>query len=237
VNTGPLQYHRIILLRSPPGTATCRDALACARAWSEVPEEGALMVFFHGRGVEHAAGRCAACWRELSEWHRATLAVCSGSWARRFGTPPEPPFELSSLVTFWNQAADARQTVCFGESVPPAPQGCSDRVAATGSGRNKSGWKIVIASGPADPGSREILELVLAGATLELDLEVIFAGPGRAHLQDKFFAPFRQLTDHELARISVLGPQNVALPASVGIANPACLDEAAGQSPAGVFFL
>jgi len=194
------------------------------------------MVFFHGRGVEHAAGRCAAFWRELSEWHHATLAVCSGSWARRFGTPPEPPFELSSLVTFWNQAAEARQTVCFGEAEPPALQGCSGRVAATGSGRNKSGWKVVITSGPADPGSREMLELVLAGATLELDLEVIFAGPGRAHLNDELFAPFRQLTDHELARVSVLNPGDAALPVNVGVVEQSQLDEAA-ECSSGMLYL
>lgn len=106
-------YHRILLLRAAPGTEPSRAAEAQARRWCE--QEGIrVLIFFHGAGVMHADSSCAARWRCLAEWHEADLAVCSGSWARRHGEPPVRPFELSSLVAFWNQVTDAEEIACFG---------------------------------------------------------------------------------------------------------------------------
>ncbi len=62
-------------------------------------------------------------------------------------------------------------------------------------------WLIVISTAPAEPDSREMLELVLAGAALDCPLAVVFFGPGVAHLEPECFRPWRQLIDFDLARV------------------------------------
>lgn len=72
-------------------------------------------------------------------------------------------------------------------------------------------WVIVVRSAPDDPGSSEMLELVLAGATLELDLAVVFAGAGNGHLHPGAFAPWRQLLDYSLAAVHSTGRRSAAI--------------------------
>jgi hypothetical protein len=108
-----LQYHRILLIRAAPGGESSRRGEACARAWAEAGT-GGVLVFFHGEGVAHAAGEPSAAWRRLAGWHGVALAVCSGSWSRRYDEAPSEPFELSSLARFWDQALSATDVRCFG---------------------------------------------------------------------------------------------------------------------------
>lgn len=68
---------------------------------------------------------------------------------------------------------------------------------------NASRWVIVVAATPAEPGSREMLELVLAAAALNIDLAVVFRGPGVAHLEVERFRSWRQLIDFGLAEVCV----------------------------------
>jgi hypothetical protein len=89
--------------------------LACARAeqWRELGS--GLLVFFHGQGVDHAAqSEASARWRRLGGWHGVVLAVCTGSWSRRYQSPPAEPFLLSSLTGFWNHAIEADRVECYG---------------------------------------------------------------------------------------------------------------------------
>lgn len=76
-------------------------------------------------------------------------------------------------------------------------------------------WVIVVGAEPAEPGSREMLELILAGATLELRLVVVFEGRGCAHLEPDVFAPWRQLIDFELAELRARGSRLALVPAGV----------------------
>lgn len=78
-----------------------------------------------------------------------------------------------------------------------------------------SAWVIVVACEPSDPDSREMLELVLAGATLELELVVVFEGLGREHLEPDAFGPWRQLIDFDLAVLRVRRPRSVLIPSGV----------------------
>jgi len=66
-------------------------------------------------------------------------------------------------------------------------------------------WLIRITSPPAEPDSREMLELVLAGASLDVPLVVVFAGDGRRHLDEAAFAAWRQLVDFGLAKVVAEG--------------------------------
>lgn len=64
-------------------------------------------------------------------------------------------------------------------------------------------WVIVIGAAPSEPDSREMLELVLAGATLDCPMVVVFRGAGAAHLEHRRFEPWQQLVDFSLAEVFV----------------------------------
>lgn len=76
-------------------------------------------------------------------------------------------------------------------------------------------WVIVVASAPREPDSREMLELVLAGATLEAEIVVVFEADGLGHLEPEPFAPWRQLIDFGLAGIRARRSGEALLPAGV----------------------
>lgn len=93
-------------------------------------------------------------------------------------------------------------------------------------------WVVIISTEPEEPDSREMLELVLAGATLELPLVVVFLQAGSRHLIEPAFTPFRQLVDFELARLRACEPVSEVLPAGVSAMDrdelERCCDQAAG---------
>lgn len=60
-------------------------------------------------------------------------------------------------------------------------------------------WLITISATPDRADGREMLELVLAGASLDLAIDVVFCGPGAGYLYGEPARPWRQLTDHRLA--------------------------------------
>ncbi len=76
-------------------------------------------------------------------------------------------------------------------------------------------WVIVVALAPSEPESREMLELVLAGATLEVDLVVVFERAGLAHLEPDAIAPWRQLIDFDLAELRARRPAAELMPVGV----------------------
>lgn len=81
-------------------------------------------------------------------------------------------------------------------------------------------WVVVVAVAPEETASREMLELVLAGATLELDMVVVFEGAGCGHLEPEAIAPWRQLIDFDLAELRARRPESSLMPYGV-----AALDE------------
>lgn len=86
-------------------------------------------------------------------------------------------------------------------------------------------WVIVVSTAPREPDSREMLELVLAGATLEVELVVVFEGAGCGHLEPEAIAPWRQLIDFDLARLRALEPGSDLVPAGVSIVGPEQFDD------------
>jgi len=77
------------------------------------------------------------------------------------------------------------------------------------------GWVIIVALPPSEPESREMLELVLAGATLDVELVVVFDGAGCGHLEPEAFAPWRQLVDFDLADLRAHDAGTELLPGGV----------------------
>lgn len=86
-------------------------------------------------------------------------------------------------------------------------------VSVSGMARNR--WVIVVGAPPREPDSREMLELVLAGATLEVDLVVVFENAGCEHLEPELIAPWRQLIDFDLAELRARRPESTLMPAGV----------------------
>lgn len=62
-------------------------------------------------------------------------------------------------------------------------------------------WVIAISQAPGRPDSEEMLEFVLAGVSLEVDILVIFCGAGVEHVVGEAARPWRQLTDLGLASV------------------------------------
>ena len=58
---------------------------------------------------------------------------------------------------------------------------------------------------PEQQDARELLELVLAGASLGLELDVVFEEMAVAFLESESARPWRQLLDHDLARLWYCG--------------------------------
>lgn len=86
-------------------------------------------------------------------------------------------------------------------------------------------WVIVIGVEPREPDSREMLELVLAGATLEVDMIVVFEGEGCGHLEPEAIAPWRQLVDFDLAPLRARQPAPNLLPAGVSMIGESEFDQ------------
>lgn len=74
-------------------------------------------------------------------------------------------------------------------------------------------YVIVLASQGDASFWRELLELVLAGASLDLDLVVVFKPEGLDSLRrhDSEYRAWRQLVDHQLAPVRVLRRPDTAL--------------------------
>jgi hypothetical protein len=186
----PTDDNSIMLVGSAPlsgaPTSAVNDATQALRECT-----GEVVVFFHGSGVDHATAAHSGPWLALSGLSRLKLEVCSAAWQRRHARTPPAPFVVSSLVRFWHRVAKGYRIV--GQA------GCASRNTAL-----DSPWVIRIDSRPAEPDSREVLEVVLAGASLELPIAVVFTGEGRRHLIGGQVRQWRQLVDFELARCHVL---------------------------------
>lgn len=67
-----------------------------------------------------------------------------------------------------------------------------------------------IEAAPDGFSERELLEMALAAASLELDLVLVFAGPGLDQVTGQGARAWRQFVDHELARLYWLGHEALA---------------------------
>jgi hypothetical protein len=178
-------HNLILLIRTPPGGPD--DAFGAPPVAAALGPVGAeAVVFFHGPGVEHAFGEARAAWAPLAD-SGARLEVCSAAWQRRHDGALEPPFMLSTLVRFWNRLARGYRVV--------------DLQGESGAVRGDAFWLVVVSAEPAEPDGREMLELVLAGASLELPLAVLFQGAGCRHLVGETARGWRQLVDYEMAAL------------------------------------
>lgn len=178
----PCAYNSVLLVQAcladPSSKALRQQAMKLLAEGA-----GRILVFFHAEAAA-LGGDEERGWARLAGSADISLAVCQAARARRVASAPEAPFEVSSLVRFWDAVLRSQWL--------HAPQRC-----AVGSG----GFVIRLAHQVAEPEAREYLELVLAGASLELDLVVLFESDGLGLLAEERARPWGQLVDHGLARL------------------------------------
>jgi len=159
------------------------------RLWDfpAAPEDSSNLVFLHGDAVESADRLKTLAVRS----HAASFQVCRTSWCRRHpGRAPAPPFELSTLTRLIASiAAGAGRVDSDGLSGACCSQGSGD-----------GGYLLEIAFAPDSPRqAEETVEWLLAAASLELDVRVLFSAGGLAHLRGEFAPAWRQFIDFDLA--------------------------------------
>ncbi len=175
----------IFLIRAAPGSTSAVATQRAIRATSAVPSR-AVTVFFHGEAVAAARGP-AADWGGHHQSTAVQLLVCQAAWTRRFDDEPAAGFRTSSLVEFWTHVLAADQVGSVGDEA--LSESCVLRIRDISSDRDAT----------------EMLEIVLAGASLEIDLDVLFEAEAVAFLGAKPARKWRQLVDHGLATIWYVG--------------------------------
>jgi hypothetical protein len=182
-------YNTVILVRSGLDQA---DAIELRTLAGRMIESGhrPLLIFFHAEAaaLDDAGERRA--WASLADAGGVTLAVCRAARGRRSNAPLPAPFQDSSLVQFWASVLAARQLV----APKPGPV-------------KPGGLLLRMSRAMAQFEARDCLELVLAAASLDLDLVVWFEGAGLSLLEGPEARGWLQLLDHGLARLVVARDQ------------------------------
>ncbi len=173
--TSRAHYTRTLLLR-----VRTDDAVE-ARIAELAASEDSVLIFLHGPAIEGLAAD-RANHPILIDRPDFALAVCSAGWQRRTDREPPPPWQLMSLAQFWHaldrstgeQAGKGRYLI----DIQHDPQ------------RNERDWQ-------------ELLELVLAGAALDLDLIATLTPEAQRALRACSTArrAWQQLSDHRLATL------------------------------------
>jgi hypothetical protein len=178
-------YNRVMLVQADLAEPLVRAQLQQARDLLATGQ-GPLLVFFHARAAALEERGQVLAWAGLAAAHRddLSLAVCQAARSRRVDAAPPAPFRTSTLVRFWAAALGAT------ELLAPHPV-----AVQTG------GVLLRIRRAADPPESRELLELVLAAASLELDVVVCFEAEALSMLAGEQGAGWFQLRDHELARM------------------------------------
>lgn len=206
----------LLLVRADPESALVEPALVRAEELAGNANH-TLVVFFHGPAVVLAAADARERWLALAGPGNARLWLCSAAWQRRCQATPGSGFEVSSLVRFWQEALVCERIECFGsgKSGAPGDAECTRRAKH----RQSESFIVRVAIAPTATDAREVLELVLAGASLDIDLAVVFEGPGLGFLSPPWVRGWRQLVDFELATLYYRSGNDSVDPSS-GLAQP-----------------
>lgn len=167
-----------------------------------------VQVFLHGPAVgEWLIGDQDGLWA-LADEPQVRVGVCQAAWQRLIQhqrAPIDPPYPTMSLIAIWDAMGQATLVSCFGWGQWPAhwPAGPSldatlERVTAE---QKAPAYGVMIAYGPSSADRDSLLEWVLAGAALELDLVVAFVSEGVSELEDEPAKRWAQVRDHDLAKV------------------------------------
>lgn len=161
-------------------------------AWRDLAAPGC--VFLHGDGVAWA---CQA-------GHQAELLICSASWQRRFGRQPPASGVLASLMMFWTRSQASGRLISRDRQIDQW-QGEPGRAA----------WQLRYLGDESALARREALELVMAGASLDLDITVLLDPAAWRSFEAEDWQGWQQLTDHQLACLQCLARADDPIPPGI----------------------
>ncbi len=150
-------------------------------------------VFLHGDGVS---------WAQRSGLD-ANLLICSASWQRRFGQQQPASGTLGSLMVFWARALLAERMY--------SSAGQSD----VRKGDRSLPWLLRYRGDESSLARREALELVMAGASLDLKLALVLERPAWSSFSEDDWQSWKQLTDHQLADLYCRARPDDSLPPGI----------------------
>ncbi|MEN1729656.1 MAG: hypothetical protein AAGJ52_14565 [Pseudomonadota bacterium] len=177
-----------MMVRAKPGLNDEQGRLEFLR-----DQDRPLLVFLHSDAVD-AVRDPDSPWMDLKDMDDVDLAVCAAAWARREGDQPPPGVLTSSLIRFWSAQLASWALTDGGDVSGPV--------------------RILIDQPQSALGWKEALEVLLAAATLEIPLDVVFSTAAWESMQSRTDtrAAWRQLTDFDLASLRVAGGDGEADP-------------------------
>lgn len=181
------RYNSVLLVQAGLDTPPARRQLELLQRRSG-SAEAPILAFFHSAAAALDPPEPLQAWADLATESDIDLAVCQSARARRVDSPPPAPWLASTLVRFWSSVLTARN-LGAPEWGPVRSGGVLVRLSHSLAARE---W-------------RERLELVLAAASLDLDVIVAFEGDALANLTGEDLRGWGQLRDHGLARMVTTG--------------------------------
>ncbi len=197
---------QVVVVRVPEDHPNFVHACECIA--QGVKKGYSVQVFLHGPAVGEWLMGDRDGLRALANEPQVRVGVCQAAWqrlVRDHGVTDNPPYPVMSLIAIWDAMAQVLVVSCFGwgqwpEHWPSAP---NDALTSSqeGEGQSTQAYGVMIAYAPSSADRDSLLEWVLAGATLELDLVVAFAGDGAVELEDAPAQRWAQVKDHGLAQV------------------------------------
>ncbi|MGY6589067.1 MAG: hypothetical protein ACXIUB_12360 [Wenzhouxiangella sp.] len=166
---------------------------------------------------DRAAGACVFLHGEGVNWARqpgldAELLICSASWQRRFGQQAPGSGRPASLMVFWARARAEGRVFSRGSPACGRP------------GQGGDAWLLRYRGDESALARREALELVMAGASLDLDLTVVLEPSAWGAFSDQDWQGWQQLLDHQLANLVCRAGPGDAIPPGLARCPASALD-------------
>ena len=193
---------KLVVIRVPKSHPNYLHACECIA--QSVKKGYSVQVFLHGPAVDHDLLEGGDRLSTFAEEEGVTVYLCQAAWQRLHQTqslPSDAPYPVMSLITTWDAIERAHEVNVFGfgrwpEHWPSLAAGEMGQATATA-----RAYGVMVAYSPSAADRDSLVEWVLAGATLDLDLMVAFAGEGASEVEGEAARRWAQITDHDLAEV------------------------------------
>ena len=175
---------------------------ACECIAQSVKKGYSVQVFLHGPAVDRDLMEGGDRLSSLAEEAGVAVHLCQAAWQRLQQTQSlasDPPYPLMSLIATWDAIERAEAVCIFGFGQWPAhwPSITVGEVDQ----QTPRAYGVMVAYPPSAADRDSLVEWVLAGATLDLDLVVAFAGEGASEVEGEAARRWAQISDHGLAEV------------------------------------
>lgn len=164
---------------------------------SDVKKGYQVEVFLHGPALDRSTMKV---WSQApwADHKSVTMTLCEAAWRRLGSESLDPPGLLASLIQFWDRVLRAKAVRCVGGGQWPAdwPKPSASSCIEVAKGKK---FGFVVNGQPSSDDQQSMIELVMAGAVLELDLRVAFSSKVDDGPSIEGLKAWSQLWDHGLA--------------------------------------